>query len=80
MNSNEGINYQIIVKGGLSDDWLTWMNGRVISMYQMLENRDQTILITTIIDQAALRGILNNLWDLNLTLISATQEMEVYSE
>jgi hypothetical protein len=79
-NSDEGIKYQIIVKGGLSDDWIPWMNGRVISMYQLIEKPDETILIATIIDQAALRGILNKLWDLNLTLISATQEKEVYGE
>lgn len=62
--------YRIVVDGQLHESWSDWL-GKVI-----LERRDQgldgchTILISAVPDQAALRGFLNHLWDLNLKLIS----------
>ncbi|HUV26061.1 MAG TPA: hypothetical protein VMW34_01730, partial [Anaerolineales bacterium] len=38
----------------------------------------QTILLSDIPDQAALRGLLNRIWDLNLELISVNRQGKDY--
>lgn len=62
--------YQIKVQGRLDERWLDWFNGLTIAIESESENPPVTI-ITGAIDQAALRGVLNKVWDLNLMLISA---------
>ena len=71
---NETTNlYRIVVDGQLHESWSDWL-GKVI-----LERKDkrldvcQTILISAVPDQAALRGLLNHLWDLNLKIISVNK-------
>jgi len=44
--------------------------GRIGFNFTILGDGDQTILSGPVTDQAALRGLLNKIWDLNLTLIS----------
>ena len=58
--------YEIRIKGQLEPGWLDWFEGLQI---QNLEN-GETILIGLITDQMALRGVLDKLWDLGLTLLS----------
>jgi len=58
--------YEIRVKGQLEPGWLDWFEGLQI---QNLEN-GETSLIGLITDQSALRGVLDKLWDLGLTLLS----------
>ena len=58
--------YQIRVKGSISEKWSDWLDGLSI---QPLEN-SETLLTGSIVDQAALYGILWKLRDLNLTLTS----------
>ena len=58
--------YEIRVKGQLEPLWLDWFEGLQI---QNLEN-GETSLIGLIADQLALRGVLDKLWDLGLTLLS----------
>ena len=58
--------YEIRVKGYLEAGWLDWFEGLQI---QNLEN-GETSLIGPITDQLALRGVLDKLWDLGLTLLS----------
>ena len=58
--------YEIRVKGQLEPGWLDWFEGLQI---QNLEN-GETSLIGLITDQIALRGVLDKLWDLGLTLLS----------
>lgn len=53
--------------GRLSADWSEWLNGVTIT-----PEGDATI-IDAMVDQAALRGILCRMWDLNLTLVSVTR-------
>jgi hypothetical protein len=59
--------YQIKIQGELGGNWSDWFNGMTISVE---DNLPITTLTGIVADQAALRGILNKLWDLNLTLIS----------
>jgi len=61
--------YQIRVQGRLDERWSDWFSGLTVTV------ESENPLVTTmvgVIDQAALRGILNKIWDLNLALISVT--------
>ena len=60
---------QIKVQGKLDDRWSEWFSGLTIAVES--ESPPVTTL-TGSIDQAALRGILNKVWDLNLALISVS--------
>ena len=59
--------YRIEVQGTIGADWTTWFEGAA------LEQRAGSILIDTIVDQAALRGLLCRLWDLNLIVIAVNR-------
>ena len=61
--------YQITVRGKLDERWSDWFSGLTVVGAGEGDSPPETIL-TGAIDQAALRGILNKIWDLNLTLIS----------
>jgi hypothetical protein len=61
--------YQISVRGRLDDRWAVWFSGMAIS-YESSPDGATSTLIGRIGDQAALRGILERIWDLNLSLIS----------
>ena len=61
-------NYQIVIAGRLEPQWSAWFNG--LSIQMVSGEQPTTILSGEIKDQAALRGILMRIWDLNLDLIS----------
>jgi hypothetical protein len=63
--------YEIRLQGRLDKDWSDWFEGMVIS-----HDVDITILTGKVLDQAALRGILSRIWDLNRTVISVNQIRE----
>ena len=63
--------YQIMVQGRLNQRWSDWLGG--VSFSNESEESLVTTLTAEIMDQSALRGILNKLWDLNLTLLSVTR-------
>ena len=71
-NEAEEIEYQIRVQGRIEAQWSTWLNGMTI--IQESEEPPVTRISGVVIDQAKLRGIINQLWDLNLTLISVNRE------
>jgi hypothetical protein len=60
--------YQITVKGELDPDWSDWLNGFDVHTTISADGICSTILTGLIVDQAALRGVLNKIWDLNLEL------------
>ena len=62
--------YEICLQGRLDDQWLVWFDGVQTIRKQKGNQQNLTILTCTVPDQAKLRGILNQLWDLNMTLIS----------
>jgi len=68
-NSAHGGFFEICVKGHLDDSWSDWLEGLEV---RLLENGEM-ILFGHIRDQAALMGILNKLYGLNLTLLSVSQ-------
>jgi hypothetical protein len=64
--------YEITVKGTLDPGWSDWFTGMAITVGALGEEPPLTVLAGDVGDQAALRGMLNKLWDLNLTLVSFT--------
>jgi hypothetical protein len=65
--------YQIRVEGHLDTRWSDWLSPMTIEMDNRAEGDPITILTGPMTDQAALRGTLSKLWDLNLTVLSVTQ-------
>ena len=59
------IPYQIQVLGRLDKDWSNWLDEMTVTY-----DGGVTRLTGPVADQAALRGILASIWDLNLTLLS----------
>lgn len=59
--------YQITIQGALGSDLSHWFDSMAVTSPV---NSDITILSGEIADQPKLRGILNTLWDLNLSIIS----------
>lgn len=62
--------YKIKVQGSLDESWVNWFLGLKITIEKDFDGRPITNLCGQIIDQSELRGILNKLWDLNLSLLS----------
>lgn len=63
---NEPAVYQIRIAGHLGDEWSGWFQGMSIT----LEDHGQTLLTGTVADQAALHGLLKQVRDLGLPLLS----------
>jgi len=61
--------FEIHVKGQLDETWSDWLEGLEV---KLLENGEM-ILSGNIGDQAALMGVLNKLYGLNLTLLSVNR-------
>ena len=60
---------EIHVKGHLDKSWSDWLEGLEVTL---LENGEM-LLCGQIEDQAALMGVLNKLYGLNLTLLSVSK-------
>jgi hypothetical protein len=58
--------YQIRIKGHLGSQWTEWFAGLTIT----LEEDGNTLLTGTVIDQAALHGLLKKVRDLGIPLLS----------
>jgi hypothetical protein len=71
--------YEINVQGELDRGWESWFNGLDVTLTYSGEQPPTTTLTGAVADQAALRGMLCKLWDLNLTLISV-RRIEVNNE
>jgi hypothetical protein len=63
--------YQIKALGRLSRNWSNWLDDLNIACETDEASGDPVITFTgPVVDQAALRSLLNRIWDLNLTVIS----------
>jgi hypothetical protein len=65
--------FEIYVKGHLDESWSDWLEGLEV---KLLDNGEM-ILSGYISDQAALMGILNKLYRLNLTLLSVSEANQI---
>jgi hypothetical protein len=61
--------YEIRLKGHLASRWAAWFDGLSLSN----KSDGTTILCGPVADQAALHGLLQNVRDLGLPLVSVTQ-------
>jgi hypothetical protein len=62
--------YQISIEGFLDENWSDRLGGLRIVTIQMAGERLVTMLTGEVVDQAALLGILNALYDLHYPLLS----------
>lgn len=69
----ESPRYCITVQGRLDEAWGEWLDGLTIETAADEHGAGVTRLTGAVVDQAALRGLLNRLWDWNLTLITVTR-------
>ena len=58
--------YEIKIKGQLDKHWSVWFDGLAMTY----DEQGHTILSGSLVDQAALHGLLNKIRDMNLPLIS----------
>lgn len=58
--------YRIEIQGQLDESWSDWFNGLTIQA----GSAGSTTLTGSVADQAALQGILQRIWSLNLVLLS----------
>jgi hypothetical protein len=61
--------YEIHVRGHLDESWSDWFEGLEV---KLLDN-GETILYGSIMDQAALMGVLNKISHLNLSLLAVNE-------
>jgi hypothetical protein len=70
----QSMRYKITLLGVLDAAWSEWIQGMTVTNESLDDERSLTTFHVRVDDQAALRGILNRLWDLNLTLVSVISE------
>ena len=62
--------YQIKVQGRLDERWAQWFDGMSITFEQAADGSAVTVLTGSVLDQAALYGLINRMRDLGLPLVS----------
>ena len=62
--------YRIRVQGHLDESWSDRLGGMVITRAFAENNEPITILVGSLIDQSALSGVLNALYELHLPVLS----------
>jgi hypothetical protein len=73
VDADDAIAYEIKIKGHLEDHWSDWLGGLEISH----DTQGHSLLTGIILDQAALHGILAQIRDLGLTLVSLTPKKAI---
>lgn len=68
IDPDQPVVYQIRIKGHLGRQWTDWFGGLTIT----LENNGDTLLSGTVVDQAALHGLLKKVRDLGMPLVSVS--------
>ena len=61
--------YQIRIKGQIGADWTDWFDGLAIT----LQDNGETLLTGPVADQAALHGLLRQIRDLGMPLVSVNR-------
>ena len=65
--------YRITIEAKVDPSWSDWLGGMQFITRKEADDMTVTTLSGVLIDQAALRGLLNRLWDLNLVVRSVEQ-------
>ncbi len=69
IDSRQPMAYQIEIQGHLGFRWTDWFEGVTI----ILEENGNTLLVSSVIDQAALHGLLKKIRDLGMLLVSVNR-------
>jgi hypothetical protein len=72
-STHEPAIYEFCVQGHLDPEWTDWFNGMVIQLDYSLTGKPITRLVGPVPDQSSLQGILMNLSNTNIQLISVNQ-------
>jgi hypothetical protein len=72
MQTHEGGSYEIRLKGHLEPRWADWFDGLTLTQ----ESDGTTVLSGSVVDQAALHGLLDKVRDLGLPLIAVHRRTE----
>jgi hypothetical protein len=72
MQSHEGGSYEIRLKGHLEPRWADWFDGLTLTQ----ERDGTTVLRGSVVDQAALHGVLGKVRDLGLPLIAVNRRRD----
>jgi hypothetical protein len=67
---DQSATYQIKVQGRLEERWAQWFDGMSIAFERAEDGSTVTVLTGSVVDQAALYGLINRMRDLGLPLIS----------
>ena len=65
--------YRICVQGWIGERWAEWFDGLTLTHEGTREHSPITQLTGPVPDQAALRSLLNRIWDLGLTVNSVSR-------
>jgi hypothetical protein len=71
-NADDPMVYQIRIKGHLGRQRIDWFAGLTIT----LEEDGNTLLVGSVIDQAALHGVLKKIRDLGMPLLSVNSRWD----
>jgi hypothetical protein len=70
LSLDQTASYRILVQGQVGEEWSDWFDGLAISVDKRTGGPSVTTLAGTVVDQAALQGLLTRLYNLGLPLIS----------
>ena len=63
-------NYRIRLQGNLDQSWSVYLEEMTITVAKTAAGAPVTVLTGRLVDQAALVGVLNNVYDLGFSLLS----------
>ena len=69
--------YQIIIEGRLDQEWSDYLQGMTIAIEGSRGQLPITTLAGQLVDQAALLGVLNALYDLGMALLSVQRLSDI---
>ena len=69
MPENTTVIFQIRIQGQINESWSDWLGGLTITP----QPEGETLLAGPIADQAALHGIMDRLYAMNLSILSIVQ-------
>ena len=78
--SRRPIQCRITVRGRVAPHWSRWLEELQLSYRLSVDGDHVTDLNGTLADQSALQGVLNRIWNLNLTVLSVRTSAEPREE
>jgi len=78
--SSRPIQCCITVRGRVAPHWSAWLGELELSYRTAGEDGTVTDLSGTLADQSALQGVLNRIWNLNLTVLSVSTSADAREE